>query len=530
MKLNTPEYFQEQWHISKPSVTSQHGMVASQHYVASETGAQLLRDGGNAVDAAIATSLALGIVEPPMSGLGGGGYMTIYVKKTNQVHVIEFGVQAPFNASISDYPLTGKTTEASSFHWPEVKDDRNIHGPLSIAVPGYIKGLDLALEHFGSRPWHEVIAPACDLARKGLPTNWYTVHYISKCARTMRHYDEISRVLLPEGLPPSCETIDGSLNHIQLGNLPNTYATLQREGPESIYSGSLSALIVEDLNRIGSEISRADLNHYEASVQVPTKCRYRENLIYTPTHRCAGLTLVRTLNDLQSRWSNEGRSQPNAKDYSIYTETLLTAYEYRLKHLGEGVNEKTDQGATSHICVVDKHGNLVSLTQTLLSVYGSYVMLPQTGILMNNGMMWFDPRPGRPNSIAGGRRPLSNMCPTIGITGDGRSFAVGACGGRHILPAVYQIISFLCDFGLNVTDALHLARVDVSGTDLVSVMDNLPENYIKTLKERFKTTRIHKNGMSPNLFGVPQLIVADADRINHGGCMIASPMAAVVAE
>lgn len=525
---STSDQFIEQWTITKPAIHSSNGLVASQHYLASEVGVEVLRQGGNAVDAAVATGLALGTVEPAMSGIGGGGFMTVYNHKKNQVQVVEFGMRAPLAAHHSDYPLTGNVTGASTFNWPEVESNRNVHGPFAIAVPGYVKGVSLALERFGTWPWSAVIKPACSLAEKGLPTNWYMVHHITKSARLMRKYDEISQVYLADGVPPETENDDTSQKHIPLGHLAETYRTLQDEGPDSFYSGKLARKVVADLKQIGSKITAEDLVDYQAYVTDPLRCDYRENEIYTPSRRSAGPTLARTLTELQNRRPTNNATEPTALDYRLYTETLLDAYQYRLSNLGDGIFEKPGSGATSHICTADKDGNLVSLTQTLMSSFGSFVMLPQSGILMNNGMMWFDPRPGRANSVAGGRYPLSNMCPTIGRIKDGRMFALGACGGRQIFPAVYQILSFLCDFGMDVNAAIHLPRVDVSGTDLVTIMDHLDDKSISHLREHFDNTQVRKNGMSPVLFGVPQVIERDGKGQFSGGCMIPSPMAAVV--
>ncbi|MCY3626435.1 MAG: gamma-glutamyltransferase [Gammaproteobacteria bacterium] len=524
---STSNQFYEHWTITKPAIHSTKGLVASQHYLASKVGVEVLQNGGNAVDAAVATGLALGTVEPAMSGIGGGGFMTVYSRKLDQVQVVEFGMRAPFAAQHSDYPLTGNVTGASSFNWPEVENDRNVHGPLSIAVPGYVKGVSLALERFGTWKWNDVIQPACSLAKKGLPTNWYMVHYITKSARLMRKYEEINRVYLGDGLPPETENEDTYQNHIPLGNLAETYRTLKEDGPDSFYFGTIARKVVADLNHAGSKITTNDLSDYRAYVTDPLRYDYRENEIYTPTRRSAGPTLARTLAELQKKKSTTKTTEPTALDYRLYTETLLEAYQYRLSNLGDGAIEEPGSGATSHICVADKDGNLVSLTQTLMSSFGSYVMLPQTGILMNNGMMWFDPRPSRANSVEGGRYPLSNMCPTIGRTIDGRMFALGACGGRQIFPAVYQIVSFLCDFGMDVNDAVHQARVDVSGTDLVTIMDHLNDEAINHLREHFANTQVRKNGMSPVLFGVPQVIERDRKGQLSGGCMIPSPMAAV---
>lgn len=526
--ISIPTAFLEQWNVRKPSVSGMNGVVATQHYLASEVGASVMRRGGNAIDASVAAGLALGVVEPWMSGIGGGGFMTIYLAEQDAVSVVEFGMKAPLGSTPDDYPLSGRATGASSFNWPEVKGNVNVHGPLSIAVPGYVKGLALALERFGTWDWQDVIEPACQIAETGLPMNWYATQMIINNARLMRNYEEIGRTYLPDGLPLPSLDAKGETLRVPLGNLSTTYKTLQREGPDSYYSGSLADSIASDLESAGSKIRKRDLEEYEAFVDEPLVAKYRSNTLSAPRRRSAGPTLERTLNELEGKLNPHGRNAPNSSDYQTYVQTLLDAYAYRLENLGDGEKRKVS-GATSHLCTADSRGNLVSHTQTIMSTFGSQVMLPKTGIVMNNGMMWFDPVPNRPNSVAGGRRPLSNMCPVIGELANGSRFAVGACGGRTIFPAVYQLISFLCDFGMSVDEAIHQARVDVSGTELVSIMETMDESSTQALRDRFPQTRVRSYGVSPVLFGVPQLVVRDRSGSASGGCFVPSPTAAVVA-
>lgn len=526
MKVAFPGTTTESWDIRKKSVHGSNGVVASQHYLASQVGVEVLRRGGNAVDASVATGLTLGTVEPWMSGIGGGGFMTIARDECETVDVVEFGMRAPLDSVQADYPLTGRSTGASSFNWPEVKDNANVYGPLSIAVPGHIKGMSLALERFGTWEWKDVIEPACQIAEKGLPVDWYASHIINGMARILRVRDETRKTYLADGLPPTSN--GGLINWITLGNLARTYRTLQKQGPESYYSGEIAELIADDLADEGSKIRAEDLRSYEAFVDEPIAIPYRENQLYAPRRRSAGPTIHRTLTGLAKQWDSTGSKQPNTTTYVRYIETLLEAYEYRLKHLGDGP-DRTTQGATSHLCVGDKHGTIVSHTQTIMSGFGSHIMLPRTGIVMNNGMMWFDPRAGGPNSVAGGRRPLSNMSPVIGRLANGSTFAVGACGGRMIFPAVFQIISFLCDFGLDVDTALHQPRVDVSGTDLITIMESMDQETITALQEKFDNTRVRPNGVSPMLFAVPQLVMRSACGELSGGCYIPSPSARTLA-
>ena len=501
-------------------------MVATQHALASEAGATVLRRGGNAVDAAVAAGLALGTVEPWMSGIGGGGYMTVYLAAEDRVRVVEFGMRAPLDALAEDYPLAGGTTGAATFNWPRVVGDANVHGPLAVAVPGHVKGMALALERFGTWAWWDAIEPACELAEAGLPINWYATLLIANMARGLAMYDETRRVYLADGLPPVAG-VEGAENRLPLGQLASTYRTLQAEGPEAFYKGELAERIAADLASVGSRLRLPDLQGYTARVVEPLALEYADATAFAPGHLTAGPTIRDALKDLAGRLpSGDAKGErPNAATYAAYAETLLASYRYRLAHLGEGADPRPSH--TSHLCVADAAGNVVSLTQTIMSGFGARIMLPGTGILMNNGMMWFDPRPGGPNSVLGGRRPLCNMCPVLVRQGDGAWFAVGACGGRRILAAVFQLVSFLVDYGMSVDEAVHQARIDVSGTDLVTIMAHMPALIAADLQQRFASTRVAPNGVAGFSFALPQLVRRHADGRLEGGCFVPSPNARV---
>ena len=175
--------------------------------------------------------------------------------------------------------------------------------------------------------------------------------------------------------------------------------------------------------------------------------------------------------------------------------------------MGEGTGGDP-ASCTSHLGVADRDGTVVALTQTLLSPFGAKVMLPQTGILMNNGIMWFDPRPGGPNSIAPGKRPLSNMCPTLVELADGRRAALGASGGRRILPAVAQLLSFLADFEMGPDDAAHCPRINVDGPDLVEADSRLPAETLALLEARFALA-VRPHGVHPSAYACPNAVVWD---------------------
>ena len=184
-----PQHYAEYWQLRKPAVRGDRGVVATQHHVASEVGAAVLRDGGNAVDAAVSAGLAIGAVEPWMSGIGGGGYMTVHLAGEDAVRVVEFGMRAPLAARPEDYPLAEGTTGADTFNWPAVVGDANVEGPLAVATPGYVKGVSLALETFGTLSFEQAIEPACRLAEKGLPLDWYAAQRIASHARHLARFD-----------------------------------------------------------------------------------------------------------------------------------------------------------------------------------------------------------------------------------------------------------------------------------------------------------------------------------------------------
>ncbi len=519
------EHIQPQWQIRKPAVSSNNGLVATQHYLASDIGANVLKAGGNAIDAAIAAGLALGVVEPWMSGLGGGGYMTVYLAATDEVKVVIFGMQAPLAAEADDYPLAGEGQNASdAFNWPKVVGDTNVHGPLSIAVPGYLRGIELALQTFGTWQWQQVIEPACQQAELGLPIDWFSAQKINQWARFLNLYPETRRVYLGDGLPPAAN-IDGSLKRLQLGELAATYRQLQQEGAGDYYTGKIAEAMVQDLGAAGSRITAEDLAGYTASIDDPLSVNYRDNTLYVSGPLTAGPSIVYALQRLNEKLTVSDTG-PDPLAYEAYAASLFDAYEHRLEHLGAAEDPKTP-GNTSHICVTDNAGNMVSLTQTIMSAFGSRVMLPQSGLLMNNGMMWFDPRPGRPNSVAGGRKPLCNMCPVILRHADGALTAMGACGGRRIFPAVFQLASLVTDFEMSIDDAVHTPRIDVSGTDLVTVMDHAPDDVVNHLKQTFTNVQVQPNGVSPNLFALPQVVKRNVEGGAEGGCFIPSPHAKV---
>lgn len=513
----------ETWTITKPAVESAHGLVASQHHLASDIGAEVLAQGGNAIDAAVATSLAIGTVEPWMSGLGGGGFMLIYRAREDRVDAVDFGMRAPLGLDPAFYPLTGGSA-ADLFGWPAVVDDRNLLGFPSMAVPGYVAGIALALERFGTRGWGAMIAPAVELAEQGMIADWYATLLIATATRQLSGFAESARAYLPDGFPPVGEW-GAPPPRLKLGNLATTLRRLRDAGPRDFYEGQIARALIADCQAGGSTLAAADLADYQARVLPTERALHRGATIDVAPGLTAGPTLLAALAGLGERASGES---PDAAAYLAYAESLRDAYSERLATMGDS-DEARAPSCTTHINVVDRDGNFVALTQTLLSLFGSKTMLPDTGVLMNNGIMWFDPRPDRPNSIAAGKRPLSNMCPAIISRPDGVRIALGASGGRRIMPAVFQLTSFLCDYGMDVGAAFAQPRIDVSGTDIVGLDNRLGEGVVAALGQRFATRR-DQHGVFPAMFACPNAVSRSADGAHHSGAaFITSPWAKVSA-
>jgi gamma-glutamyltranspeptidase/glutathione hydrolase len=493
---------QPSWVTTKPVVRATGGMVAAQHKGAADVGAEILRGGGNAVDAAIATSLALAVLEPWMSGLGGGGFMVI-ANADGRSEVLDFGMVAPTALDPAAYPLGGGR-DNDLFGWPAVVEDRNVMGPLSIAVPGQAAGLAVAFERHASLPWRDLCAPAIALADQGLPIGWHACLQITTAAADLARFGAAAGHFLPDGLPPAPES-SGAPRYLPAGRLAQTLRRLAEAGPRDLISGDLARLLVEDVRATGGVLSLDDLTGHAAQASDPLVRMHGNTRIQTPSGLTAGPTLHHALALIAGKIA---AGQPGADAYVAWADALFTAYERRLASLGHAVETERRTGCTSHLCVVDAKGTMVSLTQTLLSAFGSKILSPRTGILLNNGIMWFDPRPGGPNALAPGKRPLSNMCPVIAIRDGVPWLTIGASGGRRIMPAVLQIVSMLIDGRLDLERAFHLPRIDVSGGPTVGADRRLAPAILAALEARFAVQEIDAM-VWPKLFACPSAILRE---------------------
>ena len=489
----------QNWTLSKPAAHSSGGAVTSQNAVAAQIGASVLRDGGNAIDAAIAASFAVSVVEPWMSGLGGGGYMLVYLAKERRVRVIDFGMVAPKHLDPADYPLVEGEGTGDLFKWPAVFEDRNIYGYHSMAVPTQVAGMALAHQRFATKPWADLIEPAADLADGGLPLNWFATLRIAAASSELRQFRASSEVYLDDGLAPTADQGQPTPRR-PLGNLASTLRRLAEAGAHDFYEGALADKLVSDAEAGGSHISAEDLAAVQAVERDPLNMEYGGASIFAAPGLTAGPTMFDALSRLDGKIAAQNGS-PTAASYKTYASALMKAYSNRLATMGDA-NDGRDPACTTHLTTIDGEGNMVTLTQTLLSAFGSKVVFPSTGILMNNGIMWFDTRANQPNSMAGGKRPLCNMCPVVVLRDDGFDFALGASGGRRIMPAVLQCLSLMVDCDLDLPDAIHHPRIDVSGGESANADKRLSEEVINAVRDVMPVIPV-EDAVFPSNFACP---------------------------
>lgn len=517
-----------QWRLGRFEVVSDAGVVAAKTPLAAEFGLRVLENGGNAVDAAVVTAAVSCVVEPWMNGFGGGGFLVRHDSKRGESSVVSFPMVAPGSATPDRFPLAGSTPDTELFGWPSVVGAANLHGSRSVCVPGTVAGLALALQKYGTYSFAEALNPAIDLAREGFPVSWHTSMEIARDLAILRQFDATERILCPDGIVPWSASQDHP-TLLKQTDLAATLETIASQGPRAFYEGEIAEKTVAYLNGTGADFSVDDFANYKAAIEEPLTVEYNGHRIVTASRGSGGPTLAESIGLLNG--FDLGRvphnsvealhlcaqafaiafadrfaylADPNFVDVPIdalLSDSYLDArceemQQERIGNIRAGTKEQlgiahdlsgsmpdySSGGSTTHLSVIDKNGVAVSLTQTLLSLWGSRVTIPGLGLLMNNGMMWFDPEPGRPNSIEGGKKPLANMSPAIVTRNDEVVAALGASGGRRIMNCLAQIAMNLIDHGMSMQEAVTAPRIDRS-TATLNVSSRLPRTVTNGLTE-----------------------------------------------
>lgn len=517
--------------FAKTAATGSRGIVAAQHRRAAEIGARVLEQGGDCIDAAVATSFAIGVLEPWMSGMGGIGTMVVYRAREGRCEVIDFGGVSPAGLDPADYPLSGAGVASDLFPWAQVLGDRNLQGPGSIAVPGVVAGMGEAHRRYGRMAWSDLVMPSAGLAREGIVVDWFTTVNIASAAPGLRQDPTAAAEFLRDGMPPSAPW--GVRSEVRLPR-PRYAATLEhiaREGARSFYEGPLAERIAAEVEDAGGPLRASDLAAYRVHVREPLAIPYRGATVYATPELTAGPTLAQTLRRLGD-WQ-PASTRPDATAYAAYAQSLQQAYRQRLTDMGDADGrravgaEHLAPSCTTHFNVVDGEGNLVAVTQTLLGIFGAKFVTPGTGILMNNGIMWFDPEPGRTNSLAGGKRCLSNYTPVVARLGPDRHLALGASGGRRILPAVAQLLSLVIDYGMDLQQAFHTPRIDASEGDVVIGDTRLDAEVQARLRRDFDVEFAPVQTL-PMKFACPSAVMREGS-LQQGATELFTPWADAVA-
>lgn len=471
--------------------SSRNGMVVSDDRIATLVGLSVLKEGGNAVDAAVAMGFALAVTYPRAGNLGGGGFMLVHLGKTGETVAIDYREKAPLKSTRNMF-LDGKG---------EVDIERARHTIYSSGVPGTVAGLSLALEKYGTMPLEKVIAPAIKLAEEGFPVSAELRESLLRAKGRMKKSAESMDIFFRNnGEPPRKEEI------LRQKDLAWSLKQISRNGPQAFYRGAIAKKIAVYMKRKRGLITERDLASYEAVIREPVAGNYRGYGIYSmPPPSSGGVHLIEMLNILE-RYPLERYGHNSARYVHILSETMKLAYADRSEYLGDpdfspvptaeliskryakrlasrinpeeptpsrhvkpGLPVPAQGTDTTHFTVADRFGNVVSNTYTLNFPYGSGFAVAGTGILLNNEMDDFSAKPGVPNaygltggeknSIAPGKRMLSSMTPTI-VLKDGELFlATGSPGGSRIITSVLQVILNVIDHKMSIPKAVAAPRI-----------------------------------------------------------------------
>ncbi len=483
------------WTIRKTLATGRRGMVAAKHPMATAAGLAMLERGGNAVDAAVAAAFCSGVVEPMMSGVGGGGFMVIHTPA--HTTVLDYNMQAPLAARADLYPLdAGYASTDLQWAWRKVRGEANLYGASSVAVPGAVPGLALALERFGRLSLATVLEPAIAAAEGGFPIDWMTTLRIAVDAHTLRRFPTAAAIFLEDGLPPAPARSEQP-RKLRQPDLGRTLRRLGSEGPALFTTGEIARAIAGEVQRAGGIVSLDDLASYAPRLLDPLTVTYHGWSVATVPGRSGGHTLAAILRDL-APFDGGANGHGTAEAIDAFARAAFPAFTERYAAAPPAAQDES----TTHLSTADQEGRLVTLTQTHLGAFGSRFVVPDTGIVLNNGMYWFDPEPGRPASIVPGQRAPANMAPLVAWHPGRAAYAIGSSGGRRIICCNAQILLNLVDYGMDLQAALEAPRVDASGNALL-VDDRIGSEVIAELRARGYVVVPAEAGFYPVHFASP---------------------------
>ncbi len=499
--------------IQKSEAVSTAGMVTAEHPLAAEAGARILREGGNAVDAAVAAAFAMGVVEPTTSGLGGVAWCVIR-QPDGTVTTIDGAGAAPVRATPAMFELQ-TSGAAGMYGWPATKDDAQNVGYRAIGQMGAVGCLCHALATYGTMDRATVMRDAIGLCADGWDVDW------NLSLSLALYYDrlagvEASRAIFfrPSGAPLRAATGFEAGDRLIQRDLADSLRAIAADGPDVFYRGELGRRIAADVQAHGGLLSEPDFELFEARERPSLAIDYRGLTLHTLPGASGAITTVEALRILEG-FELSKMDPRSAVALHLIAEAQRRAFADRFTYLADpavvgtaifdrlasaehaaAARKTIDPGratpeiaatpvppstdCTTHVNVVDRDGRMVSLTTTLGGAFGSGVVAAGTGIMLGNVMTWFDPRPGLLNSIAGGKRILSAIAPMVLVRGNEPYISTGAPGGRRIMSAMVHVVTNLVDFGQGPGLAVNGARTHCESADLL-VDTRIPQATRETL-------------------------------------------------
>lgn len=538
------DFIRSEWLMDKTGACSNGGMVVAKQETAAMAGAQVLADGGNAVDAAVTAAWVMNVMEPYNCSIAGAGYL-VYREASGESWVVDFSNRAPSRATPE--ALASRTTVAFS-------------GPLAAAVPGTVAGLATALERFGTISLARSLEPAIEVAEAGMPLNWLLTLRLVQELPGIRANPRTAEIFLTNGDPGMAH----GESVLRQDDLARTLRAIADEGIGAFYEGETARQIVEFVNDQGGLLDTADFAAFQASVVETLRSTWRDYVLLGVPLPSPGLTTIQCLRMLEDD-DLAGMGHNSTDALHIMAEAFRLAFADRDAYLGDPdycdppvdallsddyiaarrskidprraletvlpgdvgrvpVGAQGGGGGTTQICTVDAAGNMVSLTQTLIGGLTGLGVAGDTGVVMNCALQWFDPRPGAPNSVAPGKRPLSNMTPMIIERAGKPILAVGAPGSRRITNAVTQVTLNVLEHKMAVQPAISAPRIDCSLGHILAD-DRIDASVIADLRGRgHRVDVVHEfiNEGGPSTgyrghFSRPAAIHIDEDGIRHGG-------------
>jgi len=448
---------QSHFQVARP----RHGAVAAGNPDGAAAGIAVLEAGGNAFDALVATAFAMGVVEPLDNGLGGGGFAVLHHAASGETHSLDFMSAAPLAAHYELYQMDAPDLGYRIM----VRDRANELGHRAVAVPGAAAGLAEISARFGALPLGECLAPAITLAEDGFAMAKKPVLRLNRTLEVLSAFDGARQLfLLPDGgIPREGETRRNP-------DYAHTLRIIAREGADAVYRGEIASLIVAQMREHGGFLEADDLRSYRAVWRAPARGVFAGRQVRTMAPPSSGFLVLAGLDSLATA-PGDSREEQRAR-------AMLEMFRARAGGLGDPAFSRraralmltaTESAETTSLSSMDTAGNAASLTYSLNTHSG--VVVPGTGMLLNNQMLLFDPWPGGPNSVAGGKRPASSMMPTVVLAQDRAELALGASGSTRIPTALMQVMDRVFNEGADLHGAVTASRLHAEGHRLMADED-----------------------------------------------------------